>query len=56
MTEDGRWVLQVFRQNTNAGAIEGDVVETGVGIVFTIDYDKLTGFTLTPVSVGTKER
>ncbi|MGA9118381.1 MAG: translocation/assembly module TamB domain-containing protein [Bacteroidota bacterium] len=50
MTEDGRWVLQVFRLNTNGGAIEGDVVETGVGIVFAIDYDKLFGLGLTPVA------
>lgn len=50
LTEDGRWQLQVFRQNTYGGAIEGDLVETGVGIVFTIDYDKLSGFTLKPVS------
>jgi hypothetical protein len=56
MTEDGRWLLQVFRQNTNGGAIEGDLVETGVGIAFTIDYDRLFGFTLTPVSVKAEER
>ena len=56
MTEDGRWLLQVFRQNTNGGVIEGDLVETGVGIVFTIDYDRLLGFTLTPVSVNVKEK
>jgi hypothetical protein len=49
MTEDGRWQLQVFRTNTNGDALEGDLVETGVGIVFTIDYDKLFGLTLTPV-------
>jgi hypothetical protein len=56
MTEDGRWLLQVFRQNTNGGAIEGDLVETGVGIVFTIDYDRLFGFTLTPVAVKAEDR
>lgn len=56
LTEDGRWLLQVFRQNTNGGAIEGDLVETGVGIVFTIDYDRLFGFTLTPVSVKVEEK
>jgi hypothetical protein len=39
----------VFRTNTNGDALEGDLVETGVGIVFTIDYDKLFGLTLTPV-------
>lgn len=49
MTEDGRWQLQVFRQNTHGGAIEGDLVETGLGIIFTIDYDKLVGFSLKPL-------
>ncbi|MFA6457736.1 MAG: translocation/assembly module TamB, partial [Bacteroidota bacterium] len=49
LTDDGRWQLQVFRQNTYEGAIEGDLVETGVGIVFTIDFDKLFGLTLKPV-------
>ena len=49
MTEDGRWQLLMFRKNTNGDALEGDLVETGVGIVFTIDYDKLFGITLTPV-------
>ncbi len=56
MTEDGRWQLQVFRNNTNGGAIEGDLVETGVGIVFTIDYDKLFGLTLTPVRDNAEEK
>jgi len=56
MTEDGRWQLQVFRNNTNGGAIEGDLVETGVGIVFTVDYDKLFGFTLTPVRDNAEEK
>ena len=56
MTEDGRWQLQVFRNNTNGGAIEGDLVETGVGIVFTIDYDKLFGFTLKPVRDNVEEK
>ena len=49
LTEDGRWQLQAFRNSTYTGALEGDIVETGVGIMFTIDYNKLFGFTLTPV-------
>jgi hypothetical protein len=49
LTEDGRWQLQVFRQNTYEGAIDGDIIKTGVGIVFTIDYDKLFGITLKPI-------
>ena len=52
MTEDGRWQLLMFRNNTNGDALEGDLIETGVGIVFTIDYDKLFGITLTPVRLN----
>jgi translocation and assembly module TamB len=49
LTEDGRWQLQVFRQNSYEGAIDGDITKTGVGVVFMIDYDKLFGITLKPV-------
>ncbi|MGE5314250.1 MAG: translocation/assembly module TamB domain-containing protein [Acidobacteriota bacterium] len=48
LTEDGRWQMQVFRQQSYEGFIEGDIIETGVGLVFTIDYDKLIGISLTP--------
>jgi hypothetical protein len=49
LTEDGRWQLQVFRQDTYEGAIDGDITKTGAGVVFTIDFDKLFGITLKPV-------
>jgi hypothetical protein len=49
LTDDGRWQLQVFRQNSYEGAIDGDITKTGVGVVFMIDYDKLFGITLKPV-------
>ena len=49
LTEDGRWQLQVFRQNSYEGAIDGDITKTGVGVVFTIDFDKLFSFTIKPV-------
>ncbi|MGD1044160.1 MAG: translocation/assembly module TamB domain-containing protein [Bacteroidota bacterium] len=49
LTEDGRWQLQVFRQNSYEGAIDGDITKTGVGAVFMIDFDKLFGITLKPV-------
>ena len=49
LTEDGRWQLEVFRQDSYEGAIDGDITKTGVGVVFTIDYDKLFGITLKPV-------
>lgn len=49
LTEDGRWQLQVFRQNSYEGAIDGDITKTGVGVVFTVEYDKLFGITLKPI-------
>jgi hypothetical protein len=50
LTEDGRWQMQVFRQNSYEGAIDGDIIKTGVGVMFTIDFDKLFGITLQPVA------
>jgi translocation and assembly module TamB len=49
LTEDGRWQLKVFRQNSYEGAIDGDITKTGVGVVFMIDFDKLFSFTIKPV-------
>jgi hypothetical protein len=49
LTDDGRWQLQVYRQNSYEGAIDGDITKTGVGVVFTIDFDKLFSITLKPV-------
>jgi hypothetical protein len=49
LTEDGRWQLQVFRQNSYEGAIDGDITKTGVGVVYTIEFDKLFGITLASV-------
>jgi hypothetical protein len=54
ITRDGRWQLEVFRQNNYAGLIEGELVETGAGIVFTVDYDKLFGIGLTPLESTTE--
>ena len=50
LTEDGRWQVLAFRENTYEGAIDGDITKTGVGIVYTIDFNKLFGITLTPVA------
>jgi hypothetical protein len=49
LTEDGRWQLEVFRQNSYEGAIDGDITKTGVALVFMIDFEKLFGITLKPV-------
>lgn len=40
LTEDGRFRLKGFRHNQYEGAIEGQLVETGVGIVYVRDFSR----------------
>jgi hypothetical protein len=44
LTEDGRFRLKGFRHNQYEGAIDGQLVETGVGAVFVRDFDKWRNF------------
>jgi translocation and assembly module TamB len=39
ITPEGRYRLKVFRKNQNQNAIEGSVIETGLGFIIAIDYD-----------------
>ena len=40
LTKDGAYRLKGFRHNQYEGAIEGQLVETGAGVVFVKDFDK----------------
>jgi len=40
LTEDGRFRMKGFRHNQYEGVIEGQLVETGAGIVFVRDFNK----------------
>ena len=40
LTKDGAYRLKGFRHNQYEGAIEGQLVETGVGVVYVKDFDK----------------
>jgi TamB, inner membrane protein subunit of TAM complex len=40
LSKDGRYLLRVYRQNQYEAVILGQVIETGVGFVFTFNYDK----------------
>jgi translocation and assembly module TamB len=40
LTEDGRYKLKGFRQNEFDEIFEGQIMETGAGIVYTRDFDK----------------
>ncbi|HEV9035586.1 MAG TPA: translocation/assembly module TamB domain-containing protein, partial [Puia sp.] len=41
LSKDGRYLLRVYRQNQYEAVVLGQVIETGVGFVFTVNYDKL---------------
>lgn len=40
LSKDGRYILRAYRKNQYEGVIEGQVVRTGMGFVFTFDYDR----------------
>jgi hypothetical protein len=40
LTKDGRYRLKGFRHNQYEGAIEGQLVETGAGVVYVRDFNK----------------
>ncbi len=44
LTEDGRLRMKAFRHNQYEGAIEGQLVETGAGIVYVRDFDRWKEF------------
>ena len=40
LTKDGRYLLKGFRRNQYEGAIEGQLIETGVGVVYVKEFNK----------------
>jgi hypothetical protein len=40
LSKDGRYLLRAYRQNQYEAVVVGQVVETGVGFIFTFNYDK----------------
>ncbi len=42
LSKDGRYLLRVYRQNQYEAVVVGQVLETGVGFVFTFNYDKFS--------------
>jgi len=49
LTKDGRFLLKAFRHNQYEGAIEGQLVETGAGVVYVRDFNKWKNFFVKPV-------
>jgi len=42
LTKDGRYMLRAYRKNDYDDIVEGYVVETGVGFIITVDYNKFS--------------
>ena len=40
LSKDGRYKLRAYRKNQYQVALQGQIVETGVGFIMTIDYNK----------------
>ncbi len=40
LSKDGRYMLRAYRKNEYQGVIEGYLIETGIGFIITLDYNK----------------
>jgi hypothetical protein len=40
LSKDGRYILRAYRKNDYDDIVEGYVVETGMGFIITLDYNK----------------
>jgi translocation and assembly module TamB len=48
LSKDGRYALRAYRKNEYEGVLEGYIIETGVGFVLSVDYNKFRQIFLTP--------
>jgi len=42
LTKDGRYMLRAYRKNQYDIVVEGEVVETGLSFILTLDYNKFS--------------
>jgi hypothetical protein len=40
LSKDGKYMLRTYSKNNYEGVIEGQVIETGITFIFTVEYDK----------------
>ncbi len=40
LSKDGRYMLRAYRKNQYQVALQGQIIETGLGFIITLDYDK----------------
>jgi len=41
LSKDGRYTLRAYRRNEYEGVVEGQVIESGVSFIFTLDFNEL---------------
>ncbi|MEP7277156.1 MAG: translocation/assembly module TamB domain-containing protein [Bacteroidota bacterium] len=41
LSKDGRYLLRVYRKNDYQGILEGYIIETGIGFIISVDYNRL---------------
>ncbi len=42
LSKDGRYILRAYRKNDYDDIVEGYVIETGLGFIITVDYDRFS--------------
>ena len=42
LSKDGRYMLRFYRKNEYEGLVDGYVIETGLGFIITVDYNKIS--------------
>jgi len=42
LSKDGKYMLRAYRKNDYTDVIEGYVIETGIGFIISVDYDKFS--------------
>jgi hypothetical protein len=42
LSRDGRYMLKAYRKNEYQVALQGQIIETGVGFVITLDYNQFS--------------
>ncbi|HEY1024677.1 MAG TPA: translocation/assembly module TamB domain-containing protein [Sphingobacteriaceae bacterium] len=48
LTQDGRYMLRAYRKNVTDAVVEGYVVETGVGFIISMDYNRFRELFMRP--------
>jgi len=42
ISKDGRYMIRFYRRNEYVGVVDGYIIETGLGFIFTLDYNRFS--------------